>query len=148
VFFLYQQFGYDVHIFLIPSEFVASAVLLIGLLQAAAPLCYLLVRFFFWFFITERYKRDLARRKWPEPWKSIVVLVSEAVLIIISVLGFLSHPRYLVLLVFFWSIPVAVFYLALPLFVIWGSGQRTFLTLTQFDDRLERPEQPPSNYNN
>jgi hypothetical protein len=148
VFFVYQQLGYDVHISLISSEVVAYAVLLIGLLLAAGPLCYLTVRFFFWFFITETYKRDLERRKWPDPWKSIFVLMSEAVLIILSVLGFLSHPWYLVLLVFFWSIPVAVFYLVLPSFVIWGLGHRTFLTLAQFDDRLERPEEHRRNYKN
>ncbi len=146
VFFVYEQFGNDVHIVLLSSDFVAYAVLLIGLLQAAAPLCYLIIRFFFWFFITERYKSDIARSKWPDPWKAIVVLMSEAVLIVLSVLGFLSHPWYLVLLVFFWSIPVTVFYLLLPLFVLWGSGGRTFLTLAQFDDRLERPEQAPRRY--
>jgi hypothetical protein len=146
VFFLYQQFGHDVHTALISSDFVAYAVLLIGLLQAAAPLCYLAVRFFFWFFITESYKGDLERRKWPDPWKSTFVLVSEAVLIVLSVLGFLSHPWYLVLLVFFWSIPVTVFYLVLPSFVLWGLGNRTFLTLAQFDDRLERPEEQPRRY--
>src|SRR5256885_519808 len=91
-FFLCQQFGYDVHIFRLSSEFVADVVLLIGLLQAAAPLCYLIVRLFFWFFVTERYKRDLAREKWPDPWKCILVLMSEAVLIVLSFLGFLSHP--------------------------------------------------------
>ena len=71
VFFLYQQFGHDVHIAFLSSDFVAYAVLLIGLLQAAAPLCYLAVRFFLWFFITETYKRDLARGKWPDLWKSL-----------------------------------------------------------------------------
>jgi len=146
VFFLYQQLGYDVHIAFLSSEFVAYTVLLIGLLQAAAPLCYLTIRFFFWFFITERYKRDLERGMWPNPRKSILVLISEAVLIILSALGFLSHPWYLVPLVFFWSIPVILFYLVLPSFVLWGSGHRIFLTLAQFDDQLERPEEQPRNY--
>jgi len=146
VLFLSEQLGSDVHIGLISSDFVADTVLLIGLLQAAGPLCYLVVRFCFWFFITEGYKRDLARGSWPDPWKSILVLTSEAVLIVLSVLGLLSRPWYLVLLVFFWSVPVIVFYLILPSFVLWGLGHRMFLTLAHFDDRLERPEEPPKNY--
>lgn len=138
IFFLYQQVGNDVHISFISSEAVAYTVLLIGLLVAAAPLGYLAIRFVFWFFITERYKRDLARRKWPEPLKSTLLLIIEAILIVLSALGLLSHPWYLIPLVFFWSIPVIVFYLILPPFVLWGLGHRTFLTLAQFDDRLER----------
>lgn len=138
VFFVYQQLGYDTHI---SSDFVAYTVLLLGIVQAAAPLFYLVIlRFPFWFFVTESYKRDLERRKWPDPWKSILVVTSEAVLIVLSVLGFVSHPPYLVLLVFFWSIPVTLFYIILPLFVLWGSGHTVFLSLARFDDQLERPE--------
>ena len=92
VFFLSEQLGADVHLAFLSSDFVAYTVLLIGLLQAAAPLCYLAIRFFFLFFVTERYKGDLARMAWPDSWKSIPVLASEAILIILSVLGFLSHP--------------------------------------------------------
>lgn len=142
VFFLYQQ----IHISFISSDFVAYTILLIGLSQATGPLCYLAVRFLFWFFITERYKSDLARKRWPDPWKSTLVLISEAALIVLSWLHLLSRPSYLVPLVFFWSIPVILFYLVLPPFAIWGLGHRTFLILAQFDDRLERPEQPPKNY--
>jgi hypothetical protein len=139
VFFSSQQFG---HGFL---EFMAYAVLVIGLAQAAAPLFYLVLRFVFLFFITETYKRDLAREKWPEPWKSMLVLMSEAVLIVLSALGFLPRPWF-VLLVFFWSIPVALFYLILPSFVLWGLGNRMFLTLAQFDDQLERPGEQSRSY--
>jgi len=146
VFFLYEQFGNDVHLSFFSSEFVAYAVLLIGLLQAAGPLCYLGIRFLFWFFVTEKYKRDLAERKWPDPWKATPVLISEAVLIVLSVLGFLAHPWYLVPLVFFWSIPIILFYLVLPPFVLWTLGHRMFLTLAHFDDRLERPGEPRKNY--
>jgi hypothetical protein len=146
VLFLSQQLGSDVHIASLTSEFVAYAVLLIGLLQATAPLSYLVLRFFFWFFVTERYKRDLARNKWPDPWKSMVVIMSGAVLIILSILGFLSHPWYLVLLVFLWSIPVMVFYLVFPPFVLWGLGHAMFVALAQFDDRLERPGEPIKKY--
>lgn len=141
LFFIAQQLGNDVHI-----AFVAYAVLLIGLLQAAAPLCYWILRFFFLFFVTERYKRDLARSKWPNPWKSILMLASAVVLITLAFLGFLSHPWYLALLVFLWSIPVILFYLILPSFVLWGLGHALFLTLAHFDDRLERPGEPPKNY--
>lgn len=146
VLFLYQQLGYDVHISFISSEVVAYTVLLIGILQAAGPLCYLTLRFPFWFFVTERYKRDLTMRKYPDPWKSIPVLISEAVLVVLSVLQFLSHPWYLVPLVFFWSIPVIIFYLVLPPFVLWGLGHRIFLTLAHFDDRLERPGEQSKHY--
>ncbi len=136
LFFFSQQLG-----LVIISKFVAYAVLCIGLLQAAAPLLYLIVlRFPFWFFITERYKRDLERGKWPEPWKSAVVITSEAVLIVLAVLGFLSQPWYLTFLVFLWSVPVTFFYLVLPSFVFWGLGHGLFLTLARFDDRLERPQ--------
>lgn len=146
VFFLYQQLGSDVHLFFLSSEFVAGAVLVIGLLQAAAPLGYLIMRFFFLFFVTERYKRDLSSNKWPDLWRSLLVLISEAVLIVLAASGFLPHRWYLVLLVFFWSFPVALFYLILPAFVLWGFGHRMFLTLAHFDDRLERPGEPPRNY--
>jgi hypothetical protein len=138
IIFFSQQVGLDVHLFTLTSEFVAYAVLYIGLLQAAVPLFYLIVRFFFWFFVTERYKRDIERRKWPEPWKSAVVIASEAVLIVLSALGFLSHPWYLILPVFLWSFPVAFFYLILPAFVLWGLGHRVFLSLARFDDRIEQ----------
>ena len=136
LFFFSQQLG-----FVMVPKFVAYAVLCIGLLLAAAPLLYLIVlRFPFWFFITERYKRDLEREKWPEPWKSAVVVASEAVLIVLAVLGFLAHPWYLTFLVFLWSVPVAFFYLVLPSFVLWGLGHGLFVTLARFDDRLERPQ--------
>jgi hypothetical protein len=142
LFFSTQQLGQNLHLFMIAPEFVAYAVLYIGLLQAAAPLFYLItLRFSFWFFVTEKYKRDLARRKWPEPLKATLVVASEAILIVLSVLGFLAHPWYLMFLVFLWSIPVGFFYVILPAFVLWGLGNRMFLTLARFDDRLERRQE-------
>jgi hypothetical protein len=138
VLFVYQQLAGNNAPF---SEVVAYSILIVGLVQAAAPLFYLLVlRFPFWFFVTERYKHDLNNRRWPEPLKSGIVVGIEICLVVLSILGFFER-WYIVFLVFLWSIPVAIFYVLLPLFALVVTRSRIVMHLDRFDDRLERPQQ-------